>query len=127
VSAAPQAPPQQQQQQPGLPAGMQDVFAAHNFYRARHQAPPVEWDESLAASAQGVAASCPNSPSGTQGVGENLAWGFKDGGAAVDECEWPCVSFATMLIVCSALQVCCWFHQPTMWGGHIRSNSITPF
>jgi hypothetical protein len=78
---------QPQPQQPQLPAGMQDTLDAHNFYRDRHQAPPLVWDEQLAATAQGVASRCPNGPSGTAGVGENLAWGFRDGGKAVDECE----------------------------------------
>lgn len=67
-------PEQPQQQQPQLPAGMRDVLEAHNFYRARHQAQPVVWDGQLAASAMDAASKCPTSPSGTRGVGENLAW-----------------------------------------------------
>lgn len=68
--------PQQPQQPTGprLPPGMQDALDAHNFYRARHQAPPVVWDEAMAAVAQRVASACPSNPSGTEGVGENLAW-----------------------------------------------------
>lgn len=81
----PQGPAPQQQQQ--LPAGMQDCLEAHNYYRARHQAPAVVWDDQLATSALGVASACLNGPSGTQGIGENLAWGFRDAGTGVDECE----------------------------------------
>jgi len=66
--------PQPMPEQSQLPAGMRDVLEAHNFYRARHQAQPVVWDEQLAASAMDAASKCPNSPSGTRGVGENLAW-----------------------------------------------------
>lgn len=94
----PQGPAPQQQQQL-LPAGMDEVVEAHNYYRARHQAPAVVWDERLAASALGVASACPNGPSGTQGIGENLAWGFRDAGIGVDECEWtrtPARSWQTL-------------------------------
>lgn len=51
---------------------MGEVLARHNMYRARHHAPPLVWDERLAASAQAWANQCTFDHSRP---GENLAMG----------------------------------------------------
>jgi uncharacterized protein YkwD len=44
---------------------------AHNEYRSLHGVPPVTWSETVAASAQRWADTC---PSGHSGSGENITW-----------------------------------------------------
>jgi hypothetical protein len=41
--------------------------------RAKHGAPALEWDASIAATSQSWAAGCPNGHSGQRGLGENMA------------------------------------------------------
>ena len=53
----------------------------HNAYRARHHAPPLAWDDALAASAQSWANNCVFQHSGP---GENLAQNFGSWDAVVD-------------------------------------------
>lgn len=53
---------------------VQSVLDAHNMYRARHQVPPLSWDNTIEAAAVNWASKCqfqnePNSP-----YGENLFW-----------------------------------------------------
>ena len=49
---------------------------AHNQYRAQHQVAPVTWSDTVAASAQAFADTCPNGHS-SSGYGENMAWGYR--------------------------------------------------
>ena len=56
----------------------------HNSYRARHGVGALVWDNDLAAGAGKWVAKCPQGHSGEEGVGENMAWGYKSLTAAVD-------------------------------------------
>ncbi len=51
------------------------VLAYHNEMRAKHGAPPLEWDSALARIAQKYIDTCPLGHSDTP-YGENLAWGY---------------------------------------------------
>lgn len=51
------------------------VLAFHNEMRAKHGAPPLEWDAALARIAQKYVDTCPEGHSDTP-YGENLAWGY---------------------------------------------------
>lgn len=55
------------------PAEIQEWLDAHNAHRALHGVPPVTWSDTLAASAQAWADTCPSTHSGS-GYGENMAW-----------------------------------------------------
>ncbi len=59
------------------PAEIQEWLQAHNEYRALHGVPPVTWSDTVAASAQRTADSCPTGHSGGS-YGENLAWASYD-------------------------------------------------
>lgn len=59
------------------------VVSTHNKHRARHGAPPLVWDKTVAASAQAWADRCKFEHS-SSGYGENLAWGFSSWQAVVD-------------------------------------------
>ncbi len=48
---------------------------SHNQYRLKHQVAPVSWSNTVAASAQAYADTCPNGHS-QSGYGENMAWGY---------------------------------------------------
>lgn len=50
----------------------------HNELRYRHGVQLLTWDWSLAWNAYNWVVGCPNSHSGQQGIGENLAWGHQD-------------------------------------------------
>jgi uncharacterized protein YkwD len=53
----------------------QTLLDAHNFYRARHCAPPLTWSPEVAATAQRWANRCVFDHDRGSGLGENLAWG----------------------------------------------------
>lgn len=55
------------------PAEIQEWLQAHNNYRTLHGVPPVTWSDTVAASAQAYADTCPSGHSGSV-YGENLAW-----------------------------------------------------
>jgi len=78
TSPPPASPPPPPASPPGLSPELTAVLKRHNDYRAKHNAPPLQWDSALAAQAQGYADGCPSSHSHMQGVGENLAWGHSD-------------------------------------------------
>jgi hypothetical protein len=61
---------------------MRAALARANAYRARHSAPPLAWDASLAAAAEAAARDCPKGHSGAPG--EVLGWGLRDASQAVD-------------------------------------------
>lgn len=64
----------------------QAVLDLHNTLRARHQAPPLEWDATVASVAQAYANRCRfahNSNLRQLGYGENLALGYSSYTAAV--------------------------------------------
>jgi uncharacterized protein YkwD len=78
---------QQQQQQQGStgvdgvgwvsqasdpPADYSEVLSQHNSYRARHQAPAMQWDGLLAGSAAAYAAQCVFEHDASASSGENL-------------------------------------------------------
>ncbi|MCP3907230.1 MAG: secretion protein [Oceanicoccus sp.] len=52
---------------------IQKWLQAHNEYRVLHRAATVSWSNTVAASAQGYANTCPSGHS-SSGYGENLAW-----------------------------------------------------
>ena len=56
------------------PAEIQEWLQAHNSYRTLHSVGPVTWSETVAASAQAYANTCPSSHSSGSGYGENLAF-----------------------------------------------------
>jgi hypothetical protein len=59
------------------PAGAYRVLDLHNAYRARHHAPPLAWDASLAASAQAWADRCVfqhSGPGGELSVSVCVCW-----------------------------------------------------
>lgn len=58
-------------------AEVQEWLQAHNNYRALHGVPAVTWSNTVAASAQAYADTCPESHSGGQ-YGENMAWASYD-------------------------------------------------
>jgi len=58
----------------------------HNNYRALHGVPAVTWSDTVAASAQDYADTCPQGHSGSQ-YGENLAWASYDPGRP-DVAKW---------------------------------------
>lgn len=66
-------------------ATMQAVLDLHNQLRAKHNVPALTWDASVAATAAQWASGCPRGHSGTNGVGENMAWGHSDFVAAVND------------------------------------------
>lgn len=89
TTAAAQAPATQAPDAPAAPAApasLDGVLAAHNNYRAKHSAPALEWDASLAAYAANYAAKydCSGTLTHSGGPwGENLALGYTPT-AAVD-------------------------------------------
>jgi pathogenesis-related protein 1 len=68
----------------GLAADLAAVLKRHNERRAKHGAPPMTWDASLAAQAQAYADACPGGHSHAPGQGENLAWGHASFVAVTD-------------------------------------------
>ncbi|MCK8604329.1 CAP domain-containing protein [Desulfoferrobacter suflitae] len=54
-------------------AEIEQWLQAHNYYRALHGSPAVTWSDTVAASAQAWADTCPSVHS-SSGYGENLAW-----------------------------------------------------
>jgi len=70
-------------------AEIQAVLDRHNYWRcnvspAASDMVAVVWDATTEAQAQSFANTCPSGHSGASGYGENLAWGYGDGVAAVD-------------------------------------------
>ncbi|GLI60506.1 hypothetical protein VaNZ11_002669 [Volvox africanus] len=69
-------------------AGGADVLSLHNRYRAAHHAAALDWSPSLVSSAQNwannLANGCAFYHSGMQGVGENLAAGYRDWAGVTD-------------------------------------------
>ncbi|KAF9365446.1 hypothetical protein BGX34_009971 [Mortierella sp. NVP85] len=61
----------------------QTILDTHNKYRARHQAPPLTWDATVAASAAAAIAPCEFKHSGSK-YGENLAAGYQNFKAGID-------------------------------------------
>ena len=61
----------------------QQLLSAHNLYRAKHHAPALAWDDTLAAYALWHASKCEFRHSTTHRYGENLAAGYPDIQAAV--------------------------------------------
>lgn len=55
------------------PVEIQQWLQAHNTYRSLHGVSPVTWSDTVAASAQAWADTCPSGHSGS-GYGENIAW-----------------------------------------------------
>jgi len=55
------------------PAKNSAWLQAHNTYRHLHDVPSVTWSDTVAASAQAYADTCPSGHSGS-GYGENIAW-----------------------------------------------------
>ena len=55
------------------PAEIQQWLDAHNSYRSTHGVPPLTWSDTVAASAQSWADTCPSAHSGSE-YGENIAW-----------------------------------------------------
>ena len=90
-----EAPPPPETARPAepasLPGPLAQILDAHNRYRARHCAPPLEWSAEIARGAQAwvdelVARGCAFAHSGTR-LGENLAGateGSMDGRGVVD-------------------------------------------
>jgi hypothetical protein len=76
---------------PVTPPGgqVQEILDAHNKYRAEVGVPPLQWSDSLAASAQQwanyLASTGQFKHSGTNGVGENLAEGSPPGSFTVTQ------------------------------------------
>lgn len=58
---------------------IREWLEAHNSYRILHGVAPLTWSDTVAASAQAYAETCPSSHSGS-GYGENLAWATYDMG-----------------------------------------------
>lgn len=59
------------------------ILAAHNAYRAKHSAPPLKWNSTLASYAQKWSDGCEFKHSGGP-YGENLAMGYADWKSVVD-------------------------------------------
>lgn len=59
-----------------LPVGMQEVLDRHNLLRCMHGAPPLQWDDAIAASAQQWAdtGTCDMLVHSQDGYGENIFW-----------------------------------------------------
>jgi Cysteine-rich secretory protein family/LysM domain len=74
---------------PGPGGQVQEILDAHNNYRAEVGVPPLQWSDSLAASAQQwanyLASTGQFKHSGTNGVGENLAQGSPPGSWTVTQ------------------------------------------
>lgn len=60
---------------------IQEWLQKHNIYRTLHGVPEVTWSNTVAASAQAWANTCPSGHSGT-GYGENIAWATNDIGVS---------------------------------------------
>jgi uncharacterized protein YkwD len=68
-----------------MAAGQAEILEwlqAHNNYRTLHGVPSVTWSETVAASAQAYADTCPTGHSGS-GYGENIAWASYDPGMSM--------------------------------------------
>ena len=70
---------------PSLDAMQQTALDLHNEYRAKHHAPPLVWSAEVADSAQRWADNCRFMHSHGTGLGENLAMGHNDIGAAIKD------------------------------------------
>ena len=66
---------------------IQEWLQAHNTHRVFHGVPAVTWSDTVAASAQAYADTCPTSHSGS-GYGENLAWATNNLGATAVVDMW---------------------------------------
>ena len=69
------------------PLEIQQWLQAHNEYRVLHGVPAVTWSETVAASAQSYADTCPSGHS-SDGYGENLAWATNDMGVSLVVKMW---------------------------------------
>jgi len=69
------------------PAQITTWLEKHNNYRILHGVSPVTWSDTVAASAQAYANTCPDSHSGS-GYGENLAWATYDMGESAVVQMW---------------------------------------
>jgi len=80
----PPPPPPSPPSPPPAAPDQPEALVRHNLYRARHGSPPLAWDGELEAAARAFTSRCPGGHSGAQGVGENMAWGYRSWQQAVD-------------------------------------------